>query len=147
MVEQTVREMVKPEYLKKAFGNSMAKVGVFWIYRKNVVGRAIDLETGEEGVPGLIDSPDNHVDLWRKVVLWAFPELRDYQYFEIPRGRVIWDSNNEMAIVYLDVSLNAPEIRSAIARFFDLYDDAIIWRSDAHYNTNTEALNKLFSDD
>jgi hypothetical protein len=58
---------------------------------------------------------------------------------------VLWDANNERAIVYLDASLNAPEIRAEIARFFDLYADAITWRSDAHYNTNTEALNKLFS--
>jgi hypothetical protein len=131
---------------ERRFENNMVKVGVFWIYRKTVVGRAIDLETGEEGVPGLIDSPDNHADLWEKVVLGAFPELCDHQYFDIPRGRVLWDANNERAIVYLDASLNAPEIRAEIARFFDLYDDAITWRSDAHYNTNKEALNKLFSD-
>ena len=45
----------------------MTKVGLFWVYKGVVFGRARPLAEGEEGIGGLVDSPDNHVDVWESV--------------------------------------------------------------------------------
>ena len=42
----------------------MAKIGIFWVYKNQVIGKACDLSQGDENIPGLLDSPDNHIDLW-----------------------------------------------------------------------------------
>ena len=60
----------------------MSKIGIFWVYKDTVIGKARELEDGEENVPGLIDSPDSHVDLWEhhQCFLAQFPELAGTEY-------------------------------------------------------------------
>ena len=42
----------------------MAKIGIFWVYKNQMLGKACALSQEHENVPGLIDSTDNHIDLW-----------------------------------------------------------------------------------
>lgn len=124
----------------------MPKVGVFWFYRGDVWGQGIDLAGGEEGVPGLIDCPDSHAELWDEKILSIFPELRGCEYYEIPRGRVLWDRNQGCANVYLDATLLDIGSKVRIAQFFDLPLESVTWRTDSHYNTNEQSLQALFKD-
>lgn len=39
-------------------------IGIFWVYKGTVFGKARAVTEGEEHVPGIIDSPDNHADFW-----------------------------------------------------------------------------------
>jgi hypothetical protein len=51
----------------------MAKIGIFWIYHNEVIGKAIDLKEGEENIPGIIDSPDTHVKYWEMAPVLRSP--------------------------------------------------------------------------
>lgn len=115
----------------------MPRIGIFWFYRKAVMGRAVELEVGEESVPGLLDSPDNHADLWENdpKLLAPYPELRDREYFDVPRGRVLWRRVDVTAIVYMDKKLFTDAIKAKIAVFFDLTASEIDWMTDPHYTT------------
>ena len=124
----------------------MAKVGIFWVHKGVVLGRARDLEDAEEGVPGLLDSPDSHVDLWSEVAFRQskFPELRDTAYEDVPRGRALYDLHHKSAIVYYDRTLDRPGIRSAIAEFFGFDETAAAWESDPHYTINRTEIDASF---
>ena len=124
----------------------MLNIGVFWFYKGHVLGREADLADGEEGVPGLIDSPDNHTDLWDGTILRKHPELRGREYYEVPRGRVLWDSNQSSAIIYLDARLLNDDIKAKITQFFDLKNEEVVWRTDPHYTTDDKNLERLFNE-
>ena len=42
----------------------MPELGIFWVFDTQVFGRARPLAEGYERWPGLLDSPDDHIDLW-----------------------------------------------------------------------------------
>ena len=39
---------------------SIALIGIFWVYKNTVLGRAIPVDEGEDRINGVVDSPDNH---------------------------------------------------------------------------------------
>jgi hypothetical protein len=116
----------------------MPRIGIFWVYRGSVLGRAIDLSAGEEGVPGLLDSPDSHADLWENdlTFLSGFPELRSQEYFSLPRGRVLWQVTEQVAVIYADKKLLNETTQQKIQSFFQLECADVSWRTDPHYTTN-----------
>jgi hypothetical protein len=120
----------------------MAKIGIFWVWKGVVLGRARNQDEGEEGVPGLVDSPDSHVDLWPAITLdaYQFPALMNIAYEYVPRGRVLYDKNQDLSIVYLDSTLDTAKARKAIAKFFDLDLANVTWESDPHYMTDPNRL-------
>lgn len=126
----------------------MAKIGVFWVYKEVVFGRARCIEEGEEGVKGLVDSPDDHVTVWEGAQGYRshFPELHGSEYQEVPRGRVLYQQSTGEPLVYLDKALNSLVIRQLIARYFEFDEGQASWRVDVHYTTRYEDLDDLFSE-
>jgi hypothetical protein len=127
----------------------MAKLGIFWVYKNVVFGKTCPIEEGEEGVSGLVDSPDNHVDIWESADGYAslFPELRGTGYEQVPRGRVLFQRSRNQPVVYLDRVLNHKNTRQQIAAFFDFQADQALWRGDMHYTTVAGELDAIFSGD
>lgn len=82
----------------------MPRIGVFWYYKGVVFGRAIDLKDAEEYGTDTLDSSDTHTDLWDndRTLLRDFPELYGTEYFNIPRGRILWKPNAESAMILMD---------------------------------------------
>ena len=113
----------------------MPEVGIFWVYDGSVVGVRRSLESAEEGVSGLLDSPDSHVDSWPSVAA-ENGRAAECEYDDVPRGRVLYDSEQERSIVYLDACLDKVATRKAIAQFFDLDMARTDWEHDSHYTTN-----------
>ena len=103
----------------------MMKIGVFWVYRGAVFGKARPISEGQEGVKGLVDSPDDHVTVWEGPNGYRqnFPELRSVE------------------------SLNRPAVRELIAYFFGFDPNIARWMSDIHYTTHPAELEDIFSDD
>lgn len=124
------------------------KIGVFWVCRGVVFGSARPISDGQEGVKGLVDSPDDHVTVWEgpNGYRQKFPELRTVEYQEIPRGRVLFQRDRSIPLVYLDKSLNRPVLRELIANFFRFDPSTAKWRSDIHYTTDSGELEGIFSD-
>ncbi len=127
----------------------MPQIGIFWLYKETVIGRAIELDAGEEMPTGTIDSPDNHTDLWdnSRTLLQDFPELRQEEYFSIPRGRVLWKTESSSAKILMDSVLFEPSIKAKILQFFDLEKSKVKWGRDLHYTTSQNDLSALFDDE
>ena len=125
-----------------------SKIGIFWIYKGEVLGRAVPLSAGGENYPGLVDSPDNHVEVWDEPsFLLAHPELKLREYQDVPRGRVLWDMNNRKAIIYMDSTLHTPDNKANLRNFFALENCEVQWGTDSHYTTKIDDLTVLFDED
>jgi len=126
----------------------MTKIGIFWFYGNTVIGRARELSDGEENTTGLLDSPDSHIDLWENDPTFIIPfiELRDEEYQKTPRGRVIYSTQEQQTIVYMDKSLHTSKIKNTISTFFQLDKKHTSWKMDAHYTTDFDMINYIFDE-
>ena len=121
------------------------KIGIFWVYKGKVFGRARDVAEGDEYVQGIIDSPDTHTDYWdtEDDYLGMFPELRSSEYMDVPRGRVLYDRNDRQSVVYMDKALFSPSIKKLVQDFFCLGAEVVVWRTDFHYTTSADEIDRL----
>lgn len=126
----------------------MAKVGIFWVYKSTVIGKRAALRDGHENVPGIIDSPFNHVDCWEHDPSFdnPFPELRGSEYQTIPRGRVLYQTKNESHVIYLARELLGSASQTLIAEFFEFDAANATWEIDLHYTTSPEEIDSFFED-
>lgn len=108
------------------------KIGIFWYWNHQVIGIAHTFEYEQADSIGLIDSPYTHVEYWT-TLQEQYPELQNYEYEQIPRGRIIFDKNKSKAIMYLDKSLLYKSKVKRLYSFFDLDEKKIILRKDPHY--------------
>jgi len=129
------------------------KIGIFWVYKSkaknHVIGKTCDLSHSDEYLPGLCDSPDNHIDVWENDKNWVnpFPELIGTEYQTVPRGRVLYSKQSQKAIIYMDKQLHVKKIKDLIKEFFQLESTPINWSVDEHYTTDSESLSTIFDDD
>ena len=65
-------------------------------------------------------------------------------YFEVPRGRVMWDLKDIYARILMDSSLFEKAVQQKILQFFHLEKVPVSWGRDNHYTTNIDELSKLF---
>ena len=121
-------------------------VGIFWVYAGQVFGALTPLSEAELGIPGMLDSPQNHVDAWPRVRRFLPQHLRDGEYFEIPRGRVLYSTTGLRAIVYMDATLHKKNIKAKVSKYFDLDQTKTSWRFDDHYTTSSTNLDDLFGE-
>ena len=106
--------------------------GIFWFYDNKVIGIAHDFSLKEADSIGLIDSKYTHVDYW-EMLRRQLPELKDREYEQLPRGRVIFDTNKNKAIIYIDETLLKRRKVNEILNFFDLDFTSVVLRTDSHY--------------
>ena len=120
-------------------------IGIFWVYDGVVFGTACDRASGDENVPGIIDSPATHTDFWDtdKEYRRLFPELCFKEYIEVPRGRVLYSTAENKTIVYMDKTLFSDATKKLIQKFFHLHNQPISWRTDLHYTTASKELDNL----
>lgn len=126
----------------------MAKIGIFWIYKSEIMGKSRKLEEGQENLPGMIDSPDTHIELWEKdpYFIVPFPELKGSEYQSVPRGRVLYSAKDNKIFVYMDKVLHSEDTKKIIVQFFQINDVDIVWRKDPHYTTEQFEIDALFND-
>jgi hypothetical protein len=126
----------------------MPKIGIFWIHHGKILGKACELEEGESSIANLIDSPDNHIDLWEcdPDFLSPFPALRSLEYQQVPRGRVLFSTHNNTALVYMDKTLYTSADKHLIMDFFGLQNVKVIWKTDPHYTTVDQDIDGLLDE-
>lgn len=127
----------------------MAKIGIFWVHHDTVIGKAVEIKAGEESVPGIVDSPDDHITLWEKTpgFLTLYPALIGMEYQTVPRGRILYNRTKKKTVVYMDRCLFRSDIKSKISHFFRLKDAETVWRSDPHYTIAPETISLLFEEE
>ena len=123
----------------------MSYIGVFWWCKDHVIGKARGLAEGERGLSYIIDSPDTHMDLWEQhpETIQLPNALRELDYQEMPRGRVVFDIKAKQSIVYIDKSLLNDEVKAAISEFFQLKPKQAKWRKDPHYTVDPWEIGRL----
>ena len=122
-------------------------IGIFWIHKETVLGTAEDGSHGFKGYGGLVDSNFDHVHVWGNLALKKqFPELKNMDYEQVTRGRVLFSTTQNKHIVYMDKALFTPLIKQKIADFFGFNISQVLWKKDPHYNTGQDELSHLFDD-
>ena len=120
------------------------KIGIFWIYKSKIYFKSIELEKVKP-IDGFIDSDFAHYEVWNEIA----SQNRDfylYEYEEIPRGRVVYDTINNRFIVYANEEIvNSDEEKGLIISAFGLENKMISFRYDEHYYISHKKLNVVWS--
>jgi hypothetical protein len=124
----------------------MAKVGIFWVYKGKVIGKARDESEGI-GANGWIDSPDGHPGIWETEPAFKRLCADGKEYQGIPRGRLVWQPNPGVSVIYMDKKLLRSDVtKKKVATFFGLDPAAVQWKSDPHYTTDQGEIAKLLDE-
>jgi hypothetical protein len=117
-------------------------IGIFWIYKGAVIGATLPVAEGavhSEFRVCLLD----HVDYWRELQRLN-PELRDLEYEEVPRGRILYELTTKKYRVLLDKVLIKPRWKQIILKAYRLPARRTYFLPDPHYTTDSAALDELF---
>jgi len=124
----------------------MSTIGIFWFYNGQVIGKVRSLDDCI-AVDGRIDSPDEHAVVWEEEPAFAKLRAAGKEYFEIPRGRVVWSQETNSPIIYMgERPIMEYALRMRIADFFNLDRNRIFWKYDEHYSIDTNVIDTLFDD-
>lgn len=110
------------------------KLGIFWYFQNQVIGIAHHFTQSDQDSLGLIDSTYTHVEYW-ETLKQVFPNLKEFEYEDILRGRVIYNAKKQKTYVYMEAKLLKTAIAKQVAEFFELDFELVIWMKDPHYKT------------
>lgn len=107
-------------------------VGVFWIYEGEVYHKAVSVDDITP-INGFIDSDLAHYEVWDEIQR-KNPAFYLYEYEEIPRGRVVYDTVKKYYVVYANSTIiKSPIHRKRIAETFEVDRNRIKFFEDEHY--------------
>lgn len=109
------------------------QIGPFFYIRGKLVFNACPLEQGREQA-GKLDNSYSHEQLYDAHFCCG-------DYIDYPRGRVVWDTAQSRAIVYIDPCINREAVLNKIAAAFSLEAYAVAF--DDHYHCK-KCVGKLF---
>lgn len=99
----------------------MPLIGPFFFIGGKLIFNACPLSLGREQA-GKLDNSYGHDRLYDA-------NFKAGDYIDYPRGRVIWDKENEQSIIYIDPCINNSEVLEKIVAAFEIgkytveYDD------------------------
>ena len=100
------------------------KVGPFFVIGNRLIYHACPLSEAREQF-GRLDNSYGHEQLYDD-----YYQAGDY--IDYPRGRVIWDTEGNRAIIYIDPCIRKPGILKRIAEAFSITDYVV--EGDEHYH-------------
>jgi hypothetical protein len=110
------------------------EVGIFWIYKKTLIQESVPISEGEDS-GDYVNGPVGHYMVWRHVQE-AIPELRAYEYDQVPRGRVLYSKADKRFYVYGPKEfLKSASHKRTVLSGFNIPDSQAVFRSDEHYAT------------
>src|SRR5262245_39427400 len=121
----------------------MMQVGIFWIYRGQLILKTIPLQEGlDDG--DFINGPEDHLSYW-DTVRRTHPALQSVEYDAVPRGRVLYKKAEGRCYVYMDIVLHNEDVKKLLRHYFALPDETP-FATDIHYTTTPADLARLFDD-
>jgi len=113
-----------------------SKVGIFWFAENTFVYKAqnaIDLKRDQLG---FIDSTLQHQIEWEENKIYQLfgLMLANTDYYNFPRGRVVFSAKQNTSYVYLDKGVFKKHIVKDIKANFNLPDTMVRFFTDPHYN-------------
>ena len=117
-------------------------VGIWWHDDRHIVAFGEPIPKAE-GSCRWVDSSLGHVHEWWRIAT-VFGLSPESDYFEVPRGRILWDSEQDRTVIYHGNATDAAMLK-IIGRVFHLKG----WQAllDEHYMLGEDALRVLFGDD
>ena len=108
------------------------EVGIFWIYRGELIQESLPHVEGE--VYGeFINGKSGHYEFWKSVQK-RVPALRNYEYDEVPRGRVIFSKRDGKFHIYgSEQFVKNEEERNMVLKAFNIPEAEAVFRFDEHY--------------
>jgi hypothetical protein len=108
------------------------QVGIFWyhdgqlMYYSEPAGIAPSSD-------GFSDVDVSHYEYW-DILRSRSPELKAYEYEEVPRGRVVMDAERSLFIAYSSGALIGDEVfQNELIEQFKLPRDKVRFKQDPHY--------------
>jgi hypothetical protein len=129
--------------MSKSAPNVEPRVGVFWVEGTIIHSHSVALS---EGLPygEAVNGPMDHVEFWPELER-RHAHLRGREYFELPRGRVVFRRGENRFAVMMDRKLHTPSMKSALRRNFSLPAKRTVFERDAHYTTDAKQLGQLLA--
>lgn len=93
------------------------KVGIFWVIDGEVYAYVEEIpaeRSAYTATTGIVDSTYAHFSIWEKDLGNKFP-VADFATY--PRGRVVYDIREKVAILYVDECITNGEIAQICAKF------------------------------
>jgi len=107
-------------------------IGVFWIFGNQIFFETQKLE-GIKSINGFKDSDLSHYQVWDKVKNQN-SKFYLYEYEDIPRGRVVYDIEENQFIIYCNNNILKEEVlQKTILEKFQLLNENSIFKEDEHY--------------
>lgn len=118
--------------IKQNDPSSQPRVGIFWYYRGKLLIYSQATDNVKESC-GFVDVAVGHIDHWA-VLQKQDPALREYEYEEVPRSRVLYDASKRLFKVYSSSKLIANQkFRKMVMEHFDLPASGTVFEGDEHY--------------
>ena len=114
-------------------------MGIFWHYKKKLLTYSFPVnEVPEQS--GFIDVGMGHYDLW-STFQKLDRDLKDVEYEELPRGRILYDVANKIYKVYASSTMILTEgFQDLVLHTFNLPKTATVFESDLHYEPPKDPL-------
>lgn len=111
------------------------KIGPFFYIRSKLIFNACPLSEGRKQADKM-DNSYGHEQLYDDHFITG-------DYIDYPRGRVVWDCNNNKAIIYIDPCIRKANVLEKIIKAFDLSE--YVLAEDEHYHCK-KCVGSLFDD-
>lgn len=122
--------------LKREREKGVGEVGIFWFFREKFFASCVPHTLGE-AYGDCINGPDDHVTYWprlQKSFRQFLSELADYEYDQVPRGRVIYRTTDDTFVIYGSEWFVRNELQQRrVIEEFRLSDKRVVIKSDEHY--------------
>jgi len=125
----------------------MPSVGIFWVYKNEVIGHIEDHGTADVNETGMLDSDAQHITEWQQLLSASkyAKELSGKAYESVLRGRVLFDVRNQKHVLYTDLASVTASNKNRVLDFFELKDAPVRWCHDHHYSLEG-TISDLFED-
>jgi hypothetical protein len=119
-------------------------VGIFWVFEGKLLAYTCAPSDGIDN-EWSINGQHDHVDYW-PTFQRQHPSLRNIEYEDVTRGRVLFLKKPPTFCVYMDKRLHKPAIKKLILAGFNLPPKQTKFLTDPHYTTDPDDLARIFGE-
>jgi len=109
----------------------LPKVGIFWFVDSAIIS---DTKTVTEAdTYGDFKNYGEHYKFWETTVKRLLSKLRNTEYEDYPRGRVVYNYKEKKFIIYIDKKLDKDSYKKEIKNNFNITNYEQAFEFDSHY--------------
>jgi len=122
--------------IERERAKGVGEVGIFWFYRGSIQPVSIPHTLGE-AYGEFVNGHWDHVTYWPHVkrrLRVKHPEIMNYEYEQVPRGRVIYRESDGRFLIYGSRDFVTDEARKQqVLQAFRIPSEQAVFRADEHY--------------